>query len=441
MKRLMSKNVPYLITGSSWWKKPLYYNPVVHPLNKGPDFSFWMVVSQQLLQQWSWKGGKNMLNIIIFKRVFCHLKWAMSSSGSSSQAGVEEKIILVLNPLNNETEEVVLSDDNTLDFSTLDHAFPGAYGLKFTHPISHRQQYVKFNKDKEVFLAPNSGWKGKTFNLVFYSNILNNSISDRHERREYLYKQIEKTPFSDEPDHLPSIEYMKTFLFHIKEENFNSWVTCVDPHFFATYLHHTHRKYKRGNSITVYSYDGTTVYDTVVCFIDEELDLILLNSSTKIMDVFPICEDYTRKGSRLKMIGKSSEDNTPCCVYGYLYKEEIIREPEEYGPFMVGKMDNISVEYGTAVFDMHGLYGVYIAMPETFGCYREQNHANSKHFEGLILPVKELEIYMTKYLYKKGRNQSFLLIRLKLCSPQSISATVTPNSDIALIPNTFASLK
>ncbi|KAF7633950.1 TDP43_N domain-containing protein [Meloidogyne graminicola] len=40
MKRLMSKNVPDLKTGSSWWKKPLYYNPVVHPLNKGPDFSF-----------------------------------------------------------------------------------------------------------------------------------------------------------------------------------------------------------------------------------------------------------------------------------------------------------------------------------------------------------------------------------------------------------------
>ncbi|KAF7636464.1 TDP43_N domain-containing protein [Meloidogyne graminicola] len=37
---LMSKIVLDLITGSSWWKKLLYYNPVVHPLNKGPDFSF-----------------------------------------------------------------------------------------------------------------------------------------------------------------------------------------------------------------------------------------------------------------------------------------------------------------------------------------------------------------------------------------------------------------
>uniref|UniRef100_A0A915MGT4 Large ribosomal subunit protein mL52 n=1 Tax=Meloidogyne javanica TaxID=6303 RepID=A0A915MGT4_MELJA len=39
MKKLMS-NVPELVSGSCWWKKPLYYNPVVRPLDRGPDFSF-----------------------------------------------------------------------------------------------------------------------------------------------------------------------------------------------------------------------------------------------------------------------------------------------------------------------------------------------------------------------------------------------------------------
>ncbi|KAF7633943.1 TDP43_N domain-containing protein [Meloidogyne graminicola] len=87
----------------------------------------------------------------------------MSTFENTNQSG-SEKFILVQNPINNEIEEVVLDEDNTLKLSTLDHAFPGAYGLRYN---KNGEQYaVRFN-DKIDFLAPFDGWKGKVFTIIF----------------------------------------------------------------------------------------------------------------------------------------------------------------------------------------------------------------------------------------------------------------------------------
>jgi hypothetical protein len=56
----------------------------------------------------------------------------------------EEQFILVTDPTDNEPVEILLSKDGTCSLTTLEHAFPRAYGLKYKNPSTGAKRVVRF---------------------------------------------------------------------------------------------------------------------------------------------------------------------------------------------------------------------------------------------------------------------------------------------------------
>ena len=54
------------------------------------------------------------------------------------------QFILVLDPTDNDPVEILLSKDQTLPISSLEHAFPGAHGLKYKNPSTGGKRIVSY---------------------------------------------------------------------------------------------------------------------------------------------------------------------------------------------------------------------------------------------------------------------------------------------------------
>uniref|UniRef100_A0A183CDJ2 RRM domain-containing protein n=1 Tax=Globodera pallida TaxID=36090 RepID=A0A183CDJ2_GLOPA len=84
----------------------------------------------------------------------------------------EEKVdeidfVLVIDPNDNEPVEIPMNSDGSLQLVTLEHAFPGAYGLKYTNPATGLRRVVSLDASSLCFCPPLGGWKGKTFSIIF----------------------------------------------------------------------------------------------------------------------------------------------------------------------------------------------------------------------------------------------------------------------------------
>lgn len=78
-----------------------------------------------------------------------------------------DQFILVLDPTDNDPVEILLSKDGSLPITSLDHAFPGAHGLKYKNPSTGGKRIVSFDDNKKAFMAPSDGWGGKLFDVIF----------------------------------------------------------------------------------------------------------------------------------------------------------------------------------------------------------------------------------------------------------------------------------
>ncbi|CAK5076182.1 unnamed protein product [Meloidogyne enterolobii] len=94
-----------------------------------------------------------------------------SARGSSLSSEVEgeavDKFVRVTDQATGRTRWTPLSSDGTLAFSSFEHTFPGAYGLKYPTPNSNVKRGVPFNDNKKAFEAPFDGWKGKLFEVIY----------------------------------------------------------------------------------------------------------------------------------------------------------------------------------------------------------------------------------------------------------------------------------
>uniref|UniRef100_A0A1I8BTZ5 TDP43_N domain-containing protein n=1 Tax=Meloidogyne hapla TaxID=6305 RepID=A0A1I8BTZ5_MELHA len=55
-----------------------------------------------------------------------------------------DQFILVLDPTDNDPVEILLSKDGSLPITSLDHAFPGAHGLKYKNPSTGGKRIVSY---------------------------------------------------------------------------------------------------------------------------------------------------------------------------------------------------------------------------------------------------------------------------------------------------------
>uniref|UniRef100_A0A914IHF1 RRM domain-containing protein n=1 Tax=Globodera rostochiensis TaxID=31243 RepID=A0A914IHF1_GLORO len=79
----------------------------------------------------------------------------------------EIDFVLVIDPNDNEPVEIPMNSDGSLQLVTLEHAFPGAYGLKYTNPATGLRRVVSLDASSLCFCPPLGGWKGKTFSIIF----------------------------------------------------------------------------------------------------------------------------------------------------------------------------------------------------------------------------------------------------------------------------------
>ncbi|CAK5055821.1 unnamed protein product [Meloidogyne enterolobii] len=84
---------------------------------------------------------------------------------------IGDQFILVLDPTDNDPVEILLSKDQTLPISSLEHAFPGAHGLKYKNPSTGGKRIVSFDDNKKAFVAPSDGWGGKLFDVIFQPKV------------------------------------------------------------------------------------------------------------------------------------------------------------------------------------------------------------------------------------------------------------------------------
>ncbi|KAL3072623.1 hypothetical protein niasHS_017597 [Heterodera schachtii] len=78
----------------------------------------------------------------------------------------EDDFVLVIDPNDKELVEIPMNSDGTLHLLTLEHAFPGAYGLKYTNPITGARRVVPLDANGLHFCPPSGGWRGKTFSVI-----------------------------------------------------------------------------------------------------------------------------------------------------------------------------------------------------------------------------------------------------------------------------------
>jgi len=80
----------------------------------------------------------------------------------------EEQYIVVKDPDNDELVELPAEiDNNKLALATLEHAFPGAHGLKYKNPDTGITRTLSLDQSQQNFLPPRGGWMGKQFSIIF----------------------------------------------------------------------------------------------------------------------------------------------------------------------------------------------------------------------------------------------------------------------------------
>jgi len=86
---------------------------------------------------------------------------------SEEESSNEPEFVLVKDLVTGEVMELpTQSPDNTLGLTTLTHAFPGAYGLKYKTE-SGVTRALLIDPSGTKFFPPSTGWAGKTLTVIY----------------------------------------------------------------------------------------------------------------------------------------------------------------------------------------------------------------------------------------------------------------------------------
>ncbi|KAL7074474.1 hypothetical protein ACQ4LE_006307 [Meloidogyne hapla] len=272
------------------------------------------------------------------------------------------KFITVLGPNENEPMNIQLSKDGTLPLPWLDHAFPGAYGLKYKNPKTGKKCAVPFDDWKNAFLEPSGGWAKREYLLIFQPKLppAASAVSETTNSRFV-------SPYPKTQGDLPSFDSIEKYLFYIPNlaSETRDCATCVSPFYFATFRHGSHLLYKEGGHVDVYSDKDHIKFDAVVKFINEEKDFILLKSSRKIVENGPGFCIFACQAQTLLSSGYGIEYEHRDIVRTIAHKKGCSSfvghakyGSKFYGPFTFGTIPVTGGDSGGPVWDSHGLYGL-----------------------------------------------------------------------------------
>ncbi|CAK5076205.1 unnamed protein product [Meloidogyne enterolobii] len=248
---------------------------------------------------------------------------------------------------------IELSSDGTLDFFSVEHGFPGCWGLEYSSSIG--VCIVRFNDNNKTFLPPNGGWKGKEFNVIY-------RVDSSPCRIESPFKvnNVVQNP-------APKLKALSPYLFYMLRNDRKLCVTAVTKYFFVTYRHGSNLKHQLETTIKIYRHDNDSdseqFFTATVKLISQKHDFILLKSDKLINDFEPYHCDPPFKGRHICMYGYGNKFNKLTHGGGYIHSDELQRfknteTGEIRGPFLLMHVGSDYGDSGASVWCSAGLIGL-----------------------------------------------------------------------------------